>query len=66
MIAIRDQGPGMPASHEIGEDAGHGLYNVDQRLRKTYGEAYGLAISANQPQGTVVMLRIPVGKGVSQ
>jgi two-component system LytT family sensor kinase len=66
VIAIRDQGPGMPASHEIGEDAGHGLYNVDQRLRKTYGEAYGLEIGANQPQGTVVMLRIPVGKGVSQ
>jgi LytS/YehU family sensor histidine kinase len=33
---------------------------VDQRLRKTYGEAYGLEISANQPQGTLITLRIPV------
>ena len=31
-------------------------------LRKTYGEAYGLEISANQPQGTIVTLSIPVGE----
>ena len=61
VIAISDQGPGMPAGHRIGEGPGHGLHNVDQRLRKTYGEAYGLEISANQPQGTIVTLRIPVG-----
>jgi two-component system LytT family sensor kinase len=60
VIAISDQGPGMPARHKIGEGPGHGLYNVDQRLRKTYGEAYGLEISANQPQGTLITLRIPV------
>jgi two-component system LytT family sensor kinase len=61
VIAISDQGPGMPARHKIGEGPGHGLYNVDQRLRKTYGEAYGLEISTNQPQGTIVTLSIPVG-----
>ena len=61
VIAISDQGPGMPAGHKIGEGPGHGLYNVDQRLRKTYGEAYGLEIGANQPQGTIVTLSIPVG-----
>jgi two-component system LytT family sensor kinase len=61
VITIRDQGPGMPASHQIGEGPGHGLNNVDQRLRKTYGQLYGLEIGANQPQGTIVTLRIPVG-----
>jgi two-component system LytT family sensor kinase len=61
VISISDQGPGMPARHVIGEGPGHGLYNVDQRLRKTYGEACGLQISANQPQGTIVTLRIPLG-----
>jgi sensor histidine kinase YesM len=60
LIAISDQGPGMPARHKIGEGPGHGLYNVDQRLRKTYGESYGLEISANQPQGTIVVLEIPM------
>jgi two-component system LytT family sensor kinase len=63
VIAIRDQGPGMPPRHVVGEGPGHGLYNVDQRLRKTYGEAYGLQISANQPQGTIVTLKIPVRAG---
>jgi two-component system LytT family sensor kinase len=51
VIAIRDQGSGMPARYLIGEGPGHGLHNVDQRLRKTCREAYGLQISANQPQG---------------
>jgi two-component system LytT family sensor kinase len=61
VIAISDQGPGMPASHRVGEGPGHGLKNVDQRLRRTYGQEYGLAISANQPQGTIVTLSIPIG-----
>jgi putative flippase GtrA len=60
VIAISDQGRGMPAHPKIGEGPGHGLYNVDQRLRKTYGQAYGLGISANRPQGTIVTLTIPM------
>jgi two-component system LytT family sensor kinase len=59
LIAVADQGPGMPAGHRIGEGPGHGLHNVDERLKKTYGEAYGLEIAANDPQGTVVTVRIP-------
>jgi signal transduction histidine kinase len=61
VIVVSDQGPGMPAGHKLGEGPGHGLYNVDQRLRKTYGEDYALEISANRPQGTIVKLSIPVG-----
>jgi LytS/YehU family sensor histidine kinase len=60
VITVSDQGPGMPAIHRIGDGPGHGLHNVDQRLRRTYGEGYGLKISANQPQGTIVTLSIPV------
>ena len=63
VITIRDRGQGMPADHKIGKGPGHGLYNVDQRLRRTYGEEYGLQIGANQPQGTIVLLRIPVRAG---
>ena len=64
VIAISDQGPGLPPRYAIGEGAAHGLYNVDQRLRKTYGQAYGLEIGANQPMGTIVTLRIPMGRGM--
>ena len=60
VVAIADQGPGMPPRYKVGEGQGVGLRNVDERLRKTYGEGYGLEIAANEPQGTVVTIRIPV------
>jgi two-component system LytT family sensor kinase len=59
VIAIADQGPGMPIGHKIGDGPGHGLRNVDERLRKTYGEDYGVGVKANKPRGTVVSVRIP-------
>jgi len=58
LIAIADQGPGMPAGYRIGDGLGHGLRNVDERLKKMYGN--GLEILANKPQGAVVRIRIPL------
>jgi len=58
LIAISDQGPGMPAGYRIGDGLGHGLRNVDERLKKMYGN--GLEILANKPQGAVVRIRIPL------
>ena len=60
VIAIADQGPGLPSRFKVGEGPGYGLRNVDERLRKTYGQGYGLEIRANEPQGTVVIVRIPM------
>jgi signal transduction histidine kinase len=64
VIAITDRGPGMPSpkvgrGRGLGEGEGLGLRNVDERLRKTYGQGHGLKIAANEPQGTVVTIRIP-------
>ncbi len=62
LIVIADQGPGLhppPHGGRAGE-GGLGLRNVDERLRKTYGEGYALESTANEPQGTVVTVRIPV------
>jgi signal transduction histidine kinase len=61
VIAIADQGPGMPPGHKIGKGSGHGLRNVDERLRKTYGEGYGLKVKPNGQRGTIVEVTIPVG-----
>jgi two-component sensor histidine kinase len=57
LVAIVDLGRGMDPGYRVGW--GVGLRNVDDRLCKTYGPAYGLSIGANAPQGTVVSLRIP-------
>jgi signal transduction histidine kinase len=56
-IAVADQGPGMPAGYQIGDGLGHGLRNVDERLRKTYG--HGLQVKENEPRGTVMVVRVP-------
>ena len=58
VIAIADQGPGMPPDRQIGEYPGHGLRNVDTRLRKTYGGR--LEIRDNAPRGTIATIRIPL------
>jgi signal transduction histidine kinase len=73
VIAIADRGPGIPSptplpppspnfggGRGLGEGEGLGLRNVDERLQKTYGEAYGLEITANEPRGAVVTVRIPI------
>jgi two-component system LytT family sensor kinase len=61
VITIADQGPGMSQDYSIRESPGHGLRNVDERLRKTYGEEYRLGFAANAPQGTIVTVKIPAG-----
>jgi sensor histidine kinase YesM len=57
VIAIADRGLGMPTSYRVGAGQGVGLRNVDERLRKTYG--HGLEVTANEPKGVVVAVRIP-------
>lgn len=60
VICIADQGPGMPPGHRAGSEQGVGMRNVDERLRKAYGEEHGLEIRGNAPRGTVVVVRVPV------
>jgi signal transduction histidine kinase len=59
LIQIADHGPGMPAEFDPEDSKGVGLRNVDARLKKIYGEDYGLQIEDNVPNGTVFMVRIP-------
>jgi signal transduction histidine kinase len=60
VIGIADCGPGMPPHRKVEGGPGHGLRNVNERLRRTYGEGYGLQVAAGHPQGTRVIVRIPV------
>jgi two-component system LytT family sensor kinase len=62
VVSVADQGPGMPPHFEVGAGAGHGLRNVDERLRKRYGDKWGVEILANEPRGAAVTVRIPLGE----
>jgi signal transduction histidine kinase len=55
-ITIADHGPGM--HQEDRKEAGHGLRNVDERLRKMYGR--GLEVGQNKPSGTAVRVYVPL------
>ena len=61
-ITVTDRGPGLPRHFRIEDSTGCGLRNVDSRLRKTYGNKWGLEIATGEPRGTVVIVRIPVEK----
>jgi sensor histidine kinase YesM len=61
MITVADQGPGMSKGVKEYGGGGHGLRNVDDRLRKSFGEGYGLKVADNEPRGAVVMVWIPIG-----
>ncbi|GIQ70612.1 sensor histidine kinase [Xylanibacillus composti] len=67
-VEVRDNGSGMPSDklEEIQQAIGDqeaqriGLHNVQQRLRLTYGQAYGLQIESGVGKGTTIRLRIPM------
>jgi hypothetical protein len=56
-LAIADRGSGLPPGYKIGDDPGHGLRNVDERLRKLYG--HGLELGTNTPHGATAIIKIP-------
>ncbi|MQY11401.1 hypothetical protein SRB5_15170 [Streptomyces sp. RB5] len=66
-ITVEDDGAGMDPSDLAlmlagdlpVEAAGIGLRNVDERLRQTYGDAYGLVIDTAPGAGTKVHVRVP-------
>lgn len=69
MITVMDNGVGIPADklgtllNEADQDEKQstsiGLYNINERLKMLYGEAYGLRITSKEGEGTTVTLCIP-------
>jgi len=59
-LEIKDEGRGLPEEVKRGVYTnGTGLRSVNERLKKTYGEKYGLELRANKPSGTVAVVTIP-------
>lgn len=59
-LAIKDEGRGAPEQIRKGVYTnGTGLRNVTERLRRVYGERYGLEMKENTPSGTIAIVTIP-------
>lgn len=73
VLEVEDDGVGMDpeqlervrasleenAEEETDKDHGFGLRNVHQRIRLHYGPEYGLALTSEKGDGTVVTVRLP-------
>jgi two-component system sensor histidine kinase YesM len=74
LLEVEDQGPGMDAEflHKLrsGEvttkGKGIGLANMEERIRLTFGEAYGIQIDSSPGIGTRVGVKLPLEKGVNR
>lgn len=72
-ITISDDGEGMEEprlkkvqellSSTAGKSEGIGIYNVQRRIRKMFGEGYGLSIESEVGQGTSVSVVLPIVRG---
>jgi two-component system sensor histidine kinase YesM len=73
-FTIEDNGKGIPkdklmAFYERNSDKlssnkiGHGVMNVQERLRIYYGDRYGLMICSNKSFGTIIKLTFPLCMG---
>jgi LytS/YehU family sensor histidine kinase len=57
---IKDEGRGVPEQIKKGAyTTGTGLRNVNERLRRVYGESNGLEIEENTPSGAMVIVTVP-------
>ena len=66
MIEVSDNGCGMTAQKQeelmlnSGRTKSIGLYNINQRLKLSYGQEYRLKILSRIGEGTMVQMSIPV------
>lgn len=59
LIAVTDNGAGLPAGFRLEEHRGVGLRNTQERLSQLYGRRQSLEVESTESGGTEVRLRIP-------
>ncbi len=77
-LSVRDNGPGIPPDrlHRINlalsqmrsvseNEDGFGLLNVHERIRLTYGDAWGVRLESVEGEGTEAILELPAAGGAS-
>lgn len=60
VTVIRDNGVGYDTEKVVGSAFGIGIKNVDDRIKLTYGNAYGQRIKSQPGQGVEVVIRQPL------
>ena len=53
-------GGGLPVSPAASAGSSYGLRNVQERIRLTFGESYGISVESKEKQGTRVTIRHPI------
>lgn len=53
-------GGGLPALPAATAGSSYGLRNVQERIRLTFGESYGISVESKEKQGTRVTIRHPI------
>ncbi|MEK3889538.1 sensor histidine kinase [Bacillus sp. FSL K6-3431] len=72
MLVVEDNGPGMdPDLLELVKSGavktrgqGIGLTNIDERIKLSFGDQFGIHIESELNQGTKVFISLPYGEGV--
>ena len=56
IVSLSDNGVGMSGEAVTGT----GLNNIDERLRYTFGDNYGIKIKSDSEKGTTVIIKLPI------
>ncbi|TVY01455.1 sensor histidine kinase [Cohnella terricola] len=72
VLVVEDNGIGIPgdvmsrinellqSEHQVGEERGYGLFNVNERIKLSHGKAYGLTLESEYGRGTKAILHLPL------
>ena len=63
-LSVRDDGPGLSVNWDIERQAGVGLSNTRERLKRLYGDRQSFAIAGAVGAGVQVDLRFPLQRAV--
>ena len=73
IIDVSDNGCGMDTEaleklrknielHDESRSRSIGLYNINQRIKLSYGAEYGMEITSELERGTMIRVKLPLGQ----
>ncbi|HZG13847.1 MAG TPA: sensor histidine kinase [Candidatus Bathyarchaeia archaeon] len=73
-LVVMDNGPGMDLAYleqwekrkEHTKGQGIGLKNIDERIKLSFGEAYGIKVESERGKGTHVHVMLPYKRGIAR